>query len=205
MIYKTPRWVSRPRFSPNEELIGFIEHPLWGDDAGSLVIIDREGNTVVRGTESWNSTSGLAWAPKGDEVWFTGEAIGKGRGRDIMSVSTTGKSRVVLPVPGRLTLHDISADGRVLVAIENGRREAVAGVMGDPQERNLSWFDWSRLCGISRDGSFIAFEEQAAGVQGLNTVFIRTTDGAPAVRIGGSRASSAPISSSSRRGSSIPT
>lgn len=194
VIYKTPRWVSRAKFSPNEEMIGFIEHPLWGDDAGSLVIIDRDGKTIVRGSESWNSTSGLSWTPKGDEVWFTGEAIGKGRGRDIMAVSTSGKSRVVLPVPGRLTLHDISGDGRVLVAIENGRREAVAGARGETQERNLSWFDWSRLCGISRDGSFIAFEEQAAGVQGLNTVFIRTTDGAPAVRIGEGRARGNPIS-----------
>jgi Tol biopolymer transport system component len=194
VIYKTPRWISRARFSPDEKLIAFIEHPLWGDDAGSVVIIDRQGETVVHGTEAWNSTSGLAWTPGGDEVWFTGEAIGKGRGRDIMSLSTTGHARVVLPVPGRLTLHDISADGRVLVAIENGRREAVSGVQGDPQERNLSWFDWSRLCGISRDGSFIAFEEQAAGVQGLNTVFIRTTDGAPAVRIGEGRARGNPIS-----------
>jgi eukaryotic-like serine/threonine-protein kinase len=194
VIYKTPRWVSRARFSPDEKLIAFIEHPLWGDDAGSVTIIDREGNALVKEGESWNSTSGLCWTPDGSEVWFTGEAIGKGRGRDIMAMSTTGSVRVVLPVPGRLTLHDISADGRVLVAIENGRREAVAGTKGDAQERNLSWFDWSRLCGVSRDGTFIAFEEQAAGVQGLNTVFIRTTDGAPAVRIGEGRARGNPIS-----------
>jgi Tol biopolymer transport system component len=111
-----------------------------------------------------------------------------------MALSTSGRSRVVLPVPGRLTLHDVSADGRVLVVIENGRREAVAGVRGETQERNLSWFDWSRLCGVSHDGSFIAFEEQAAGVQGLNTVFIRTTDGAPAVRSGAGRARGTPLS-----------
>ena len=194
VIYKTPRWVSRVRFSPSEDLIAFIEHPLWGDDAGAVTIIDREGNVLVRGGEAWNSTSGLAWTPGGNEVWFTGEAIGKGRGRDIMALSTSGKSRVVLPVPGRLTLHDISSDGKVLVAIENGRREAVAGTRTDENERNLSWFDWSRLCGVSHDGSFIAFEEQAAGVQGLNTVFIRTTDGAPAVRIGEGRARGNPIS-----------
>jgi eukaryotic-like serine/threonine-protein kinase len=30
VIYKTPRWISRAKFSPNEELIAFIEHPLWG-------------------------------------------------------------------------------------------------------------------------------------------------------------------------------
>jgi Tol biopolymer transport system component len=111
-----------------------------------------------------------------------------------MALSTSGKQRVVLPVPGRLTLHDVSSDGRVLVAIENGRREAVTGMRNEEQERNLSWFDWSRLCGVSQDGSFIAFEEQAAGVQGLNTVFIRTTDGAPAVRIGEGRARGNPIS-----------
>jgi Tol biopolymer transport system component len=194
VIYKTSRWVSRARFSPNEDLIAFIEHPLWGDDAGAVTIIDRKGNVVVRGEDSWNSTSGLAWTPSGKEVWFTGEAIGKGRGRDIMALSLSGKPRVVLPVPGRLTLHDISSDGRVLVAIENGRREAVAGARGQEQQRNLSWFDWSRLCGISADGGFIAFEEQAAGVQGLNTVFIRTTDGSPAVRIGEGRARGNPIS-----------
>jgi len=194
VVYKTSSWISRARFSPKEDLIAFIEHPVWGDDAGNVVIIDRTGQQVVRGHEAWNSTSGLAWTAKGDEVWFTGEAIGKGRGRDIMSIGITGKERVVLPVPGRLTLHDISSDGRVLLAIENGRREAVAGRLGDPQERNLSWFDWSRLSGISDDGTFICFEEQAAGVQGQNTVFIRTTDGAPAVKIVEGRARGNPIS-----------
>lgn len=194
VIYKTPRWLSRARFSPAEDLIAFIEHPLWGDDAGSVTIIDREGRIVARCLEAYNSTSGLCWTPSGKEVWFTGEAIGKGRGRDMIGVTTSGKPRVILPVPGRLTLHDISSDGRVLVAIENGRREAVAGSRTEEEQRNLSWFDWSRLCGISNDGSFIAFEEQAAGVQGLNTVFIRTTDGAPAVRIGEGRARGNPIS-----------
>jgi len=80
VIYKTPRWVTRASFSPDETRIAFIEHPLWGDDAGSVMIIDRQGKVLVRGEEAWNSTSGLAWTPKGDEVWFTGEAIGKGRG-----------------------------------------------------------------------------------------------------------------------------
>jgi len=194
VIYKTSSWVSRARFSPKEDLIAFIEHPVWGDDAGTVVIIDRSGQQVVRCMEPWNSTSGLAWTPSGDEVWFSAEAIGKGRGRDIMALSVTGKQRVVLPVPGRLTLHDISADGRVLLAIENGRREAVLGHLGEPKERNLSWFDWSRLSGISRDGSFITFEEQAAGVQGQNTVFIRPSDGAPAVKIIEGRARGNPIS-----------
>lgn len=194
VLYSTPRWITFARFSPNEELIGFIDHPVWGDDAGTVVIIDRNGKEIVRGVEQFNSTSGLAWTPNGEEVWFTGEAIGKGHGRDIQAINVHGQERVVLPVPGRLTLHDIAADGRVLLAIENGRREQVVGHLGEPLERNLSWFDWSRLVSVSRDGSFVAFEEQASGVQGVNTVFIRPTDGAPAVRIMEGRARGNPIS-----------
>jgi len=194
VIYKTALWITFARFSPKEDLIAFIEHPMWGDDAGTVVIIDRSGQPVARGREPFNSTSGLAWTPNGDEVWFSGEATGKGRGRDILSLGVTGKERVVLAVPGRLTLHDIGADGRALLAIENGRREQVVGRVGETLERNLSWFDWSRLTGVSRDGSFISFEEQASGVQGVNTVFIRPTDGAPAVRIVEGRARGNPIS-----------
>ncbi len=194
VIYQTPTWVSRARFSPKEDLIAFAEHPVWGDDAGTVVIIDRQGREKARTQGARNSISGLAWTPRGDEVWFCGESRGQGSGRHVVSLSAGGRERVVLPVPGRLTLHDIFADGRILMAVENGRREAVAGRLGETKERNLSWFDWSRLSGISSDGAFIAFEEQAQGVQGQNTVFVRTTDGAPAIRIGEGRARGSPIS-----------
>ncbi len=191
VIYKTPSWISRARFSPDEQLIAFMDHPVWGDDSGSVVIINRDGQVIVRGDDCFSS-SGLAWRPQGREVWFAGE-IG-GRGRDVMSIDLEGKLRTVLPTPGRLTLHDIAPDGRVLLAMESARREAVVGHLGEPQERNLSWFDWSRLSGLSRDGSFIVFEEQASAVQGKNTVFLRYTDGAPAIRMSEGRARGNPIS-----------
>ncbi|HUP65603.1 MAG TPA: protein kinase, partial [Thermoanaerobaculia bacterium] len=191
VIYKTPQWISRVSFSPNEELIAFMLHPVWGDDAGLVVVIDRQGAERVRG-DMFFSSSGLAWTPDGQEVWFAGELTA--RGRDLMSLDLAGKLRAVLPAPGRLTLHDIAADGRVLLATEAARREAVVVQMGEAQERNLSWFDWSRLSGLSRDGSFIVFEEQASAVQGTNTVFLRYTDGAPAIRMAEGRARGNPIS-----------
>lgn len=111
-----------------------------------------------------------------------------------MSLDLDGKLRAVLPAPGRLTLHDVAADGRVLIATEAARREVVVGKRGETQERNLTWFDWSLLSGISRDGSFIIFEEQASAVQGVNTVFLRYTDGAPAILMAEGRAAGNPIS-----------
>jgi len=191
VIFKTPQWISRARFSPNQELVGFMLHPVWGDDAGLVVVIDREGRERVRG-DYFFSSSGLAWTPDGQEVWFAGELTA--RGRDLMSLDLSGKLRAVLPAPGRLTLHDVASDGRVLLATKAARREVVVGRLGETQERNLTWFDWSRLSGISRDGSFIVFEEQASAVQGVNTVFLRYTDGAPAIRLAEGRARGNPIS-----------
>jgi len=191
VIYKTPQWISRARFSPDQNLVAFMLHPVWGDDAGLVVVIDREGHERVRG-DYFFSSSGLAWTPNGKEVWFAGELTA--RGRDLMSLDLSGKLRAVLPAPGRLTLHDVAADGRVLIATEAARREVVVGRLGETQERNLTWFDWSRLSGISCDGSFIVFEEQASAVQGVNTVFLRYTDGAPAIRMAEGRARGNPIS-----------
>ena len=191
VIYKTPHWISRARFSPNEELIAFMSHPVWGDDAGHVIVIDREGHERVAG-DHFFSSSGLAWTPDGREVWFAGELTA--RGRDLMSLDLDGNLRAILPAPGRLTLHDISNDRRVLLATEAARREAVVGRTGETMERNLTWFDWSRLSGISHDGSFIVFEEQASAVQGVNTVFLRYTDGAPAIRMAEGRARGNPIS-----------
>ncbi len=191
VIFRTPQWISRASFSPDEKLIAFMLHPAWGDDAGRVVVIDREGKELVRG-DFFFSSSGLAWKRDGQEIWFAGEITG--RGRDLISLDLTGKLRTILPAPGRLTLHDIAEDGRVLLATEAARREAVVGRHGEPVERNLSWFDWSRLSGLSRDGSFIVFEEQASAVEGVNTVFLRYTDGAPAIRMAEGKARGNPIS-----------
>ena len=92
----------------------------------------------------------------------------------------SGRQRPVLPTPGRSSLHDISSDGRVLIAVENGRREVVAGHLGESQEKNLSWFDWSWLSDISHDGKLVLLTEQAAAVRGRNTLYVRPVDGSPA-------------------------
>ncbi len=191
VIYRTSQWISRARFSPNQQLIAFMIHPIWGDDAGTVTVIDLAGKELVR-SDYFFSSAGLAWTPDGQEVWFAGEL--SARGRDLMSLDLDGKLRAVLTAPGRLTLHDMAADGRVLIATEAARREVVVGRRGETQERNLTWFDWSLLSGISRDGSFIIFEEQAAAVQGVNTVFLRYTDGAPAILMAEGRAAGNPIS-----------
>ena len=88
-------------------------------------------------------------------------------------------------MPGRLTLHDINSAGDVLVSADQGRREIMAGQRSTPDERNLSWCDWSFLTDISADGSRIAFIEQASAARGsVGAIYLRKTDGSPAVHLG---------------------
>jgi eukaryotic-like serine/threonine-protein kinase len=182
-IHESQHWISNLRMSPRGDRVAFLEHEFWGDDGGRLVILDLRGQRVAQ-SQRWSSIGGLAWTPGGEEVWTAAER--ERSVRDLLALSLTGKERTVLPAPGRLTLHDIARDGRVLIGVENGRREIMAGTRGGERERNLSWLDWSFLSGISPDGSRIVFEEQAGGRRGsaVSGVYVRKVDGSPAVRLG---------------------
>ena len=179
-LVHAPHWLSHVRVSPNGDRIAFLEHVLWGDDAGRVIVIDRNGERIAQSAH-FPSVTGMAWRSN-DEVWTS--AHHDQSGRDIVSLTVRGKERVVLPVPGRFTLHDIAADGRVLAALESGRREIVAGTRGGDRERNITWLDWSFLSGFSPDGEMVLFEEQGHARRGGNPVYVRRTDGSPAVRLG---------------------
>lgn len=182
-IYRGVNWMSQPRVSPKGNMIAFIDHPLYGDDRGSLVVIDLNGKELVRST-SFLSTGGIAWTPKGDEVWIAAERAETGR--DIVGITLAGKERTIMAAPGRLSLFDISKEGVVLLSFDNCRREIMGGSTGQLLERNLSWFEWSFLTAISRDGSRILFEEQGAFSRegGEYQIYVRSTDGSPSVSIG---------------------
>jgi hypothetical protein len=69
-LYQTVGTIREPRFSPSGDLIAFLDHPIFGDDRGSVATVDRSGK-VTRLTDVWKSIQGLAWAPRGNEIWFT--------------------------------------------------------------------------------------------------------------------------------------
>jgi Tol biopolymer transport system component len=55
---------------------------------------------------------------------------------------------------------------------------------GATQERDLSWFDASRIYDISADGKAILFVELTYGQSRNPAIYLRKTDGSPAVRLG---------------------
>ena len=181
-VHTTSHWISDVRISPKGDRIAFLDHPLWGDDGGSVVVVDLRGEKLLQSSH-WRSTSGLAWTPKSDEVWVGTDHHGSGR--SVIAVSLSGKERRVLALPARVTVHDFRRDGALLMSSQSGRREIVAGRRGVPGERNLSWCDWSFLGDISADGSRVVLVEQAAAARGtLGGIYVRKVDGSPAVHLG---------------------
>jgi Tol biopolymer transport system component len=160
--------------------VAFLDHPTPGDDGGSVLTVDRSGQ-VKKLSEPFASIQGLAWSPSG-EVWFTATEVGSNRA--LYSTTRSARVRLRARIPGSLTLQDVSKDGRVLVARDTLRNEIVALPPGESKERDLTWLDWSLPAALSPDGKKLLFSESGEGGGAGYSVYIRKTDGSPAVRLG---------------------
>ncbi len=188
VLYETVGWVSHPRVSPKGDFIAFLDHPTHGDDSGSVAVVDLAGKKRTL-TGSWLSEQGLAWSADGEEIWFSATRLGIDRA--LYAVTLAGSERLVSAMPGTLTLLDIRRDGPALLTRASWRREVLAFSATAPKERDLSWLDYSYPADISADGQTLLFDEEGAagGTYGKEgrwdyAIFIRPTDGSPAVRLG---------------------
>jgi Tol biopolymer transport system component/predicted Ser/Thr protein kinase len=188
-LYQTGGWIGHPRVSPKGNIIAFADHPLQGDDSGSLAIVDLAGNKKLLSSQ-WFTIQGLAWAPDGKEIWFT--ASKSGTDRTLYATSLDGKQRIVARLPGALMLLDIAKDGRVLLVRATWRRELLGVFDNDAKQHELSWLDYTYPSDLSADGKTLLFDEEGGGGAldysksgGLTyAVYIRKTDGSPAVLLG---------------------
>jgi serine/threonine protein kinase/Tol biopolymer transport system component len=181
VLYETAGWISDLRFSPKGDRLAFIDHSLLGDDGGTISAIDLNGKKKDL-TERWASAIGLAWAPSGDEIWFT--ATSSGFSRSLRGVNLSGKLRELLTAPGTLTLHDSGAGGRALISRDALRAGAIGLTPGDTKERDLSWQDWTVPIALSDDGKLLLFIEAGEAGGGEYAVFTRETNTNSAVRLG---------------------
>jgi len=181
VLYKSSGWISNIRFSPEGDKIAFMDHPALWDNRGAVSIVDLTGH-VRPLTGEWASEQGMAWRPDGKEIWFT--AVKKGNNLNLMAVSLSGKVRMLLDLPVAITLHDIAADGRVLVALNSKRLAMAFSSLSNPQDVELSWHDWNVAKDISHDGQFVVFEDASEAAGPGYGVALRKLDGTLPVRLG---------------------
>jgi eukaryotic-like serine/threonine-protein kinase len=180
LLYQADGWIGHIRMSPKGDFIAFIDHPQLGDDGGALAVVDKTGKKITLST-GWDSIQGVAWSPAGDEIWFT--ATRTGGDRSLYAVNLSGKNRLLARVPGELTLLDVGHDGNVLLTRGNDRAGIIGLAPGETKERDLSWLDWSTPGDLSADGHTILFTEGGEGGGPKYAVYLRRTDGSPAIRL----------------------
>jgi Tol biopolymer transport system component len=144
-------------------------------------VVGSHGNRQL--TRDYGSVQGLAWAPAGNEIWYTAAESG-GSARSLHAVDLLGHDRMLYRVPGALRLQDVAKDGRVLFVHELIRAGILAHVPGDSGERELGWLDWSICRALSQDGKWLLFDETGDAPGGDAWIYLRATDGSPAVKLG---------------------
>ncbi|HEX7078336.1 MAG TPA: protein kinase [Candidatus Eisenbacteria bacterium] len=183
VLHSTHAWISHVRYSPDGSCLAFLDHPAVGDNAGHACVV-RPGEPARRLTPRLQMVWRLAWRPDGREIWFGGDELGTG-GVEILGVSLDGAVRRVYAAPGFPAIEDVARNGDALIQMPRPRMRLETGTRsgGPSSVRDLSWLDWSLLRDLRADGSQVLFDETGAGSAGVPGVYVRPTDGGPAIRL----------------------
>ena len=166
-IFESTKYIAFPRVSPNGDTVAFLTGGLRSTE---LLLVNRKG--VTRHLLD-TFVTGIAWAPNGEEVWFSAEG-------GVWAAPLTGGRRLVYQALASTQLEDISPDGRALVNTEDVRAEIAFVPPGHQQERELPWPGYNALKALSDDGGRVLFTAASNGRAG---VYIRGTDGSSPVKL----------------------
>jgi eukaryotic-like serine/threonine-protein kinase len=146
---------------------------------GNLNLLDRSGKvrllTAVRGF------TGLAWGPRGDEVWISTYRDGESR---LLGVDPSGGTRTLLRHAGRLEIQDVDAMGRVLVALHSYQRQTFGRGPGESRDRDLGWLDAQATMGLTADGNSALLAPLGEWSRVDGTLYLRPLSGEPAQSLG---------------------
>jgi serine/threonine protein kinase/Tol biopolymer transport system component len=178
--------MEQPRFSPDGKRVAFFQGTGEGVSALRVVDLGGEAKTLARDLE-W--AFALAWNPNSSEVWYSAHDLSRDDQENIAihAVSLSGRHRIVSRQPPNLVVQDVAADGRVLLAQAEFPRSMVFAAGGSPP-RDLSWRDFSHPVELADDAAYVLFDDVGSGNLRSGGVYLRKTDGSPAIRLGAGRA-----------------
>jgi eukaryotic-like serine/threonine-protein kinase len=185
-LYETANNVLAMRVSPTGHLVALAEHPQGFGTNGFVSLLDLNGKKTTLAEGEVGDFADIAWAPSGQEIWFQ---FGISGGDSLKAVDLAGHRRLVLRVPGRMQLLDLSTDSRALINRVNWRVGILGVPPGQSGERDFSWLDASEVDDVSPDGRQLLITEFGEGGDTQRwSVYLRRTDGSPAIRLGDGQA-----------------
>jgi len=185
VLYETSGWISSPRISRDGRRVAFADHPIRGDDQGYVSVAEGRGS-VLRVSGLTNFLHGVVWSADGEEVLASHGNVDAGT--YFREYRLNGEARDLLSSPGFMRIHDVSADGRLLLTADayevatEGRLATGAGAV----DHYASWVGES-FAGISDDGRLAAGQSGALGEDNEYQAFYRSSEaasGAPPVMVG---------------------
>ena len=180
VLYSTAGMIGYPRIAPDGKRVAIVDYNNQSSDFGGIAVVD-EGGTIKRLTPVYASVEGLAWSPSGNEIWYGASTTATGWSTALYAVSLRGRVRKVSEFGTTIRLHDIAADGRVLLSTEDWTSHLAGVFAGDAVEHPYAWLDGTDPNDLSPDGRSFLFTE--TGSASFN-VYLRRTDGSPAARLG---------------------
>jgi hypothetical protein len=166
---------TRLRVSPDGERVAVL------DEEGGVLLVGRGGGSTRLEVARFRQR--LAWSPSGDALLLdAGESDLR---RSLRRVALDGSVSEVLSLPGTLVVHDVAADGRVLLHHGFERWDVRARRPEERDEREASAFANSGVAGLSADGGQVLLWHHGEGPPGL--ALLQSTSGGPPLRIGEGR------------------
>lgn len=167
------------RVAPKGDLVAFFDFTTSGDYSLNVVDANRKQRVLSRG---WRNVGGSQWSPDGKELWFGGTRTGTDEA--LWAVDLSGVERLLTQIAGQGVLHDVSRDGRLLLANVDSRIGIRCLAPGATEERDLAWLDASSVWGVSNDGRYVLLVELSSGEGRNPAIYLRRTDNSPAVLLG---------------------
>jgi serine/threonine protein kinase len=167
------------RVSRRGDQVTFFDFTNNGDFSLILANANRKSRVLSR---AWRVVGGAAWSPNDKEIWLAGGRTGVDPA--LWAVDLSGRERLLAQIAGGPTLQDVARDGHLLVTNTDSRIGIRGLAPGATEEGDLSWLDTSSIGDISEDGSEIVFVELSSGDGRNSAMYLRRTDGSPAVRLG---------------------
>src|SRR6201987_2035564 len=181
ILYETEkRPPMMPRVSTDGKLVAFFDFDVEVGDYALCIIGSSHPRQIL--SRGWRAIGALNWSQDNREVWFSGGQPGGDPA--LYAVTLTGVQRLVTQTGGMILMQDVARDGRVLLSSVNSRLGILYSPPNGGAQRDLSWLDSALIYELSNDGQSLVFVELSNG-QGRNSaLYIRKTDGSPAIRLG---------------------